>query len=152
MSDAPEPIDPLGEDPFRPGRVIAAVFPRMMGKTRPGVIVRPIRSGSRVLAIVALPATTHRTNQDGRILLCPDPALGIERRCWLLAPRAAALPAEAVAERRGGVSGAMLEEIEAAMTEWFGADWPETDPAVSGLGDNALRRARPLHPRRRRPQ
>lgn len=125
-----------------PGDGILAVFPRMAGKNRPGVVVHQLQEG-----VVALPLTTRRTNQPGRLPM-PDAelvSLGFEKRSHLLLPRAAYLPFARLQERRGAVSNALLAQILGEMVEWYELDWRERDPALRAPGGQA----RLLHPRRR---
>ena len=126
-----------------PGDGVLAVFPRMAGKRRPGVVVHALGAG-----VVALPLTTRRTNQAGRLAM-PEPelaALGFDKRSHLLLPRAAYLPFERLVERRGAVSEALLAQILGEMVEWYGLDWRERDPALRAPGNAA----RLLHIRARR--
>ena len=125
-----------------PGDGVIAVFPRMAGKHRPGVVAHRLEKG-----VVALPLTTRRTNQPGRMQM-PDPeliALGFEKRSHLLLPRAAFLPFARIEERRGAVSELLLAQILGEMVEWYGLDWRDRDPALRGP-DGA---ARLLHIRSR---
>ncbi|MEL6284227.1 MAG: hypothetical protein AAFQ73_15955 [Pseudomonadota bacterium] len=126
--------------------MITAVFPRMMGKARPGVVVRVIDEDGRAAGIVATPMTTVRTNQAGRIAVAADSDRGVERACWLLLPSTSVLPISAILERRGDVANRLFVELDAAMSEWFGRAWRQTDPALA----RPIKRARPLHPKRRR--
>ena len=132
--------DPAGT--IGPGCGVVAVFPRMAGKERPGVVVHMLEQG-----VVALPLTTRRTNQPGRLEL--DEAelqrLGFERRSHLLLPRAAYLPVARIAERRGQLSDAMLAQVLGEMVEWYGLDWRQRDAALRDPGAAP----RLLHPRRR---
>ena len=137
---APEEQPP--EIRAEPGEGVIAVFPRMAGKHRPGVVVHALDSG-----VVGLPLTTRRTNQPGRMPMPDDElvALGFEKRSHLLLPRAAFLPFARIEERRGAVSESLLAQILGEMVEWYGLDWRERDAALRGPAGAA----RLLHMRRR---
>lgn len=111
------------------GDGILAVFPRMAGKHRPGVVVHRLAGG-----VVALPLTTRRTNQPGRVPMPDDEliSLGFDKRSHLLLPRAAFLPFARLQERRGAVSEVLLAQILGEMVEWYGLDWRERDAALRG--------------------
>lgn len=106
-------------EPLAPGAAISAVFPRMMGKRRPGVVLCA-RGAAEILAV---PITSHRTNQLGRIEIGPDPSLGLARRSWLLVPMAQRLPHARIDPLPGHVSEDRLAALVAEVARWFGPDW-----------------------------
>ncbi|MEL6977183.1 MAG: hypothetical protein AAGM38_00695 [Pseudomonadota bacterium] len=119
---------------FAVGGGVRAVFPRMAGKTRPGLVTHIAEGG-----VIALPLTTRRTNQPGHFQM-PDAeiaALGFEKRAHLLLPRAAYLPFERCAPAQGAVSELLLAQILGEMVEWYGLDWraraPLKDPNSARL-------------------
>ncbi len=128
------------DTPLAPGDVIRAIFPRMGGKERPGIIVSLIESGGKLRAVVAAPATTRRTNQDGRLPLGGEP--GFKPTSQLLMPMAALLPISRVLEREGRVSDDVLSAITEGLEHWFGEQWRRTQPPLNA----ALAKARVLHP------
>lgn len=127
---------------MQPGAIVRAVFPRMMGKARPGVIVHVDAPAGRV---VAVPMTSVRTNQPGRAPIGPLPAAGVPKRCWLLPASAAVFPLDAIEEVLGTAPPEIQTELRAAMARWFGPDWTRTDPALRG----AVLKPRLLHPKKR---
>lgn len=118
----------------RPGQGVVAVFPRMAGKHRPGVVVHTLDTG-----VVALPLTTRRTNQPGRLAMDDAEllALGFDKRSHLLLPRAAYLPFARIEEMRGAVSEPLLAQILGEMVEWYGLDWRKSDTALRDPGETA---------------
>lgn len=103
---------------------------------------------ARPKGVVALPLTTRRTNQPGRLPVAESElrALGFDRLSHLLLPRAAYLPVERVLETRGRCSEALLAQMLGEMVEWYGLEWRRRDPALREAGAQA----RLLHPRGRR--
>lgn len=126
--------------PLAAGDVVRAIFPRMGGKERPGIIVDAVEQGGAVRAVVAVPATTRRTNQDGRLPLGGTP--GFLRTSQLILPMACLLPISRVVSREGRVPEELFEQIEAGLVHWFGENWRRTQPPVT----SALAKARVLHP------
>lgn len=125
-----------------PGDGVKTVFPRMAGKARPGVVVHALEAG-----VVALPLTTRRTNQPGRLPM-PEPELvrlGFDKRSHLVLPRAAYLPFSRGLAAAGAVSEGMLAQILGEMIEWYGLDWRARAAALAESGA-----ARLLHLRGRR--
>jgi mRNA-degrading endonuclease toxin of MazEF toxin-antitoxin module len=120
--------------------VIRAIFPRMGGKERPGIVLAVIESDGKTRAVVAAPATTRRTNQEGRLPLADAP--GFKPTSQLLLPMAALLPVARVLDRQGRVSEALLGAMEAGLEHWFGPHWRRTQPPLNA----ALAKARVLHP------
>lgn len=106
-----------------PGDGLRAVFPRMAGKARPGVVVHLLATG-----LVALPLTTRRTNQPGLFPMPEEELVGLrfEKRSHLVLPRAAYLPFTRTPRSTpsgGAVSEPMLAQILGEMVEWYGLDW-----------------------------
>ncbi|MEO1331386.1 MAG: hypothetical protein AAFW46_17180 [Pseudomonadota bacterium] len=143
----------LSDGPIAVGRRVEAVFPKMAGKIRPGVVVAigagPV--GGRTVA--AVPMTTRRTNQAGRFAASPDPDGGWRRRSWLLIPMCALFPERRILALRAPMPEEEREAVLAGMAAWHGADWarrergllgPIQTPRVLDLGavSRADRRAR----------
>lgn len=127
--------------PLIPGAGFKAVFPRMAGKRRPGVVVHACAAG-----VIALPLTTRRTNQPGHFPM-PDAeivALGFEKRAHLLLPRAAYLPQARCEPASGALSERLLAQILGEMVDWYGLDWRERAPTQDPDAARLLHlRARP---------
>lgn len=148
-----------------PGRLIKAVFPRMAGKIRPGVIVHaaaldgeaaPEAGPSGLWILIATPATSRRTNQPARLPL----ALGANRPSWLTPAMTATFPPQRVgAPQTGlgpggpptdatgaaraielgaeGLSAASLRDLLAWIEAIYGPNWREAGAAQARRGSSA---------------
>ncbi|MCI4662007.1 MAG: hypothetical protein MRY63_09340 [Neomegalonema sp.] len=141
--------DELALNHLAEGAVIRAVFPRMMGKSRPGVVMLVPRSGKGgALCVVAVPMTRVRTNQPGRIAMSPerDPLAGLRCGCWVMLAGASVLPVSSIDAVTGRLAPDRFADMEQEFEAWFGANWQRTQPSL------AIKpaKARLLHPKRRR--
>lgn len=114
------------------GRRIEAVFPRMAGKIRPGVVVAIGAGPVGARTVAAAPMTSRRTNQAGRIAASADPDGGWVKRSWLLAPMCALLPEGRVLAARAMLPEAEIEALLAGMAAWHGADWASRERGLAG--------------------
>lgn len=118
-----------------------AIFPRMAGKLRPGVVIDAFDIGGRAV-IVAVPATATRGAQPGALQIPEPPAPGL-KPSRLLLPSASVLPADRFTPIGARLDAALAERLSDMMTHWFGVDWRDRDPALRP----PYRGPQRLHPR-----
>ncbi len=124
--------DPV-DDALAPGDFLIAVFPKMAGKRRPGVVVDHVAVDGAAL-VIATPATATRGAQPGALQVPEPPADGM-KPSRLLVPYMSALLAPRVeplivAGARVRLKPELLDRLEAMVAHWFVADWRRRDPAL----------------------
>ena len=136
--------------PLSPGAVITAVFPRMMGKRRPGLVLAVIPEQGRPATVVAAPLTSSRKGRGVRLAM---PALSGRTagpdggaQGWLLPHMTAALPPGMVSAPVAQAEPEMLGAALRAVEDVFGARWRVSHPPLSAT----TRRPRLLRREKRR--
>ena len=143
------PTGPASEDaPLRlsPGDVATAVFPRMMGKRRPGLILAVFPEQGRPATVVAAPLTSARQGRGPRLAMMLTPRTGGGAQGWLLPHMTAALPpnmvSPSIAQAAPEALAAALQSVEAL----FGQRWRCCNPPLT----SPTRRPRLLRREKRR--
>ncbi|MBX2856373.1 MAG: type II toxin-antitoxin system PemK/MazF family toxin [Rhodobacteraceae bacterium] len=128
-----------------PGAVVTAVFPRMMGKRRPGLVLAVFPTQGPLATVVAAPLTS---SHKGRGLRLAMTATRLDRATqgWLLPHMASALPPGMASTPIAQASPEDLESALQAVESLFGAKWRGSNPPLSA----PTRRPRLLRREKRR--